>query len=272
MHALGAVAPVRFVSVGNHPYTGLFKGAEHGLLRVGMTLPSKPMDGKYFDGVIPGVALKLFRDGLPSSNIVLIPDVKPQVCNSNFFDGLFSTHIALTDPETSPFLGFASHKLLQATACGNQVGTSAMAAQGGQIGDGEVFPFKVEFSTQQHQRLIDCDDFAGSLANFSSISPHAALFDVYATENPGSERTLIGYIELKDPFTTSDFGDKQLFFMHQPVEDDFSLRPDWLLHADAGCGINPWGTQPSRSWGCTLCDGDACGTNDTMLATDVFLA
>merc|ERR1712228_78104 len=82
MHALGSVAPVRFVSDIHHPYSGLFKGAEHGLIRVGMTLPAKPKDGKHFEGVIPGVALKLFRDGLPSSNVVLIPDVKPQACGS----------------------------------------------------------------------------------------------------------------------------------------------------------------------------------------------
>lgn len=148
MDALGAVVPVRFISAGNHAYTGLLKGAEHGLLRAGMALPSRPMDGKYFGGVILGVALNFFRDGLPRSNIVFIPDVKFLVCNSNFFDGLFSAHIAQIDPETSPFLSFASRKFPQAIACGAQVGTSAMTARGGQISDGEVFPFKVALSTK----------------------------------------------------------------------------------------------------------------------------
>merc|ERR1712232_1406134 len=117
---------------------------------------------------------------------------------------------------------------------------------------------KLEFFTAQHRQPIDCDDFPGSLANFSSIPSDARLYNVYATENPGSERQLIGHIELKGHFTTSDFGDKQLFFMHQPVEDDFRLRPEWLPYPDAGCIFTPWATQPPVDWGCLLCKADGC--------------
>lgn len=268
MHAIGTVAPVRFVSTGDHPYTGLFKGAEHGLLRAGMTLPAHPRDGKYFDGVIPGVALKLFRDGLPSSNVVLIPDVMPQACGSNFFDGYFSSHIVVSEG-ASPFLGFASPKLNQGTACANQVGTSNLAADGGQVSESDVFPFKLEFFTAEHHCPIDCDDFSGSLANFSSIIPDGVtLYDVYATRNPGDSRQLIGRIELTGAFTTSDFGDKQLFFMHQAVEDDFRFKPEWIASPDVGCTFAPWMYQPPVNLGCTLCHDDGCGSNDTMLESD----
>jgi len=272
MHAIGTVAPVKFVSAGDHPYTGLFNGAEHGLLRAGMTLPGAPIDGVWFDKVIPGVALKLFRDGLPSSNIVLIPDVKPQECDSNFFAGYFSTHILETDPLQSPFVGFAGKKLAQATACTNQVGTSNIAAQSGQLSSNVVFPFKVEFYTTQHNVPIACSDFPGSLSNFSSIAPDSRLFDVYATQNPGDERKLIGHLDLTGNFAMSDFGDRNLFFMHQPVEDDFRLRPDWLAAPDVGCSYTPWLVQPPVELGCAVCQGDGCGHNSTMLNTDAFFA
>jgi len=272
MHAIGAVAPVRFVSTGDHPYTGLFKGAEHGLLRAGMTLPAKPRDGKWFNGVIPGVALKLFRDGLPSSNAVLIPDVKPQACGSNFFDGYFSTHIVETDPDSSPFTIFAGAKLAQATACSNQVGTSNIAAESGQISTQDVFPFKLEFFTSTLQRPIDCNDFPGSLANFTSLPMGTRLYSVYATQNPQSPRSLIGYIELTGEFTMSKFGDTQLFFMHQALEDDLKFRSEWTASPDVGCTFSPWLLQPPVNLGCALCQADGCGSNDTMLATDKFFA
>ena len=95
---------------------------------------------------------------------------------------------------------------------------------------------------------------------------------MHATENPGCERTFIGHIELKDTFTTSDFGVNQFFFMHQIMEDDFSLRLEWVAQVDVGCIVNPWGTQPLRSWACTLSDGDVCGTSGPMLAIAPFLA
>jgi hypothetical protein len=272
MHAIGTVAPVKFVSAGNHPYTGLFQGADHGLIRAGMTLPASPQDGVWFDKVIPGVALKLFRDGRPSSNVVLIPDVKPQECNSNFFDGYFSTHIAMTDSAQSPFVGFAGKKLGQATACTNQVGTSNVAAQSGHVTTNDVFPFKLEFYTPQHNFPIACNDFVGSLSNFSTIPPDARLYDVYATQNPGDERQLIGHLDLTGSFTMSDFGDKNLFFMHQPVEDDFKLRPDWIASPDVGCAYSPWSVQPPVEFGCFLCKGAGCGDNSTMLTTDVVFA
>jgi len=33
IHAVGATGKVRFVSNGNHPYTGIFKGADQGIVR-----------------------------------------------------------------------------------------------------------------------------------------------------------------------------------------------------------------------------------------------
>jgi len=242
------------------------------LLRAGMTLPAKPRDGKWFDGVIPGVALKLFRDGLPSSNAVLIPDVKPQACGSNFFDGYFSTHIAETDPDSSPFVNFAGPKLTQATACSNQVGTSNIAAESGQISTQDVFPFKLDFFTSALQQPIDCNDFPGSLANFTSIPTGTPLYSVYATQNPQSPRTLIGHIELTGEFTMSKFGDTQLFFMHQALEDDLKFRSEWTASPDVGCTFSPWLLQPPVNLGCALCQADGCGSNDTMLATDKFFA
>merc|ERR1711920_958614 len=97
-------------------------------------------------------------------------------------------------------------------------------------------------------------------------------YQVYATQNPQSSRTLIGHIELTGNFAMSNFGDTQLFFQHQPLEEDLKFRPEWAASPDVGCVFPPWLYQPPVNLGCTLCQLDGCGTNDTMLATDEIFA
>src|SRR5690606_18077618 len=53
LHPKAAVARVKFVAAANTPYTGLFKGADEGLLRLSLT--GEPADRGY----APGLALKL---------------------------------------------------------------------------------------------------------------------------------------------------------------------------------------------------------------------
>ena len=54
LHQQGVVAPVRYKSVGDHPFTGLFKGADYGIARLSES-------GIFVDGhneSNPSVALK----------------------------------------------------------------------------------------------------------------------------------------------------------------------------------------------------------------------
>lgn len=69
---------------------------------------------------------------------------------------------------------------------------------------------------------------------------------------------------LKSNFTLSKFGDEQLFFKHQAVEEDFARRPDWLDVVDKQdmCGVYAKvgpveiavsSSIPKRAEGCLLC-------------------
>lgn len=63
IHTVGMTANVAFKSKGNHPYSGIFKGADNGIVR--LSLAQKPEDKT----IIPGFVYKFFRDGVPSANI-----------------------------------------------------------------------------------------------------------------------------------------------------------------------------------------------------------
>ena len=72
---MGTVAKVKFQSSGSHPYTGIFKGANHGLVRLSF---AKEPDT---EGIItaPGMGLKFLRDGQDSANLVAMYSVDGQV-------------------------------------------------------------------------------------------------------------------------------------------------------------------------------------------------
>ena len=62
IHSVATVAPVKWVSAGNHPYSGLFTGMDYGIVRFSSaTAPSTSA------GFTPGSAFKFFRDGVASA-------------------------------------------------------------------------------------------------------------------------------------------------------------------------------------------------------------
>ena len=62
------------------------------------------------------------------------------------------------------------------------------------------------------------------------IPADSTIYDVYALDAPlplGGVETLIGSLKLDGAFTTSNWGDKNMFFQHQIVTDDIKLKPEW---------------------------------------------
>ena len=56
------------------------------------------------------------------------------------------------------------------------------------------------------------------------------LYKVYAMNAPaelGGQETHIANIVLTSELTTSSWADSSLFFRHQDVQDDVSLKPEW---------------------------------------------
>jgi len=102
IHSVGATGKVRFVSSGNHPYTGIFEGANHGIIR--LSSAAKPTaDGK--QALAPGMGLKFLRDGVDSANLVSMWSVDAQPGDWNFFSHDFFTHIGSASSAATIALG-----------------------------------------------------------------------------------------------------------------------------------------------------------------------
>lgn len=106
IHTVGATGMVRFVTKGDHDYTGIFEGAEHGLIRLSSAAaPSSSQP------LAPGMGLKFLRDGQDSANLVSMFDVAGQPDDWNFFSNDFVNHIPAASGVALNLLGakFASY-------------------------------------------------------------------------------------------------------------------------------------------------------------------
>lgn len=65
-HPVGLVAKVEFIPHPDQPYTGMFKGAKNGIMRISDTTATTPEINK----TTPGFGLKFLRDGMSSANIL----------------------------------------------------------------------------------------------------------------------------------------------------------------------------------------------------------
>jgi len=243
IHSIGATGGIRFDSVGGHPYTGLFEGADHGIIR--LSSANEPGKG----GFTPGMGIKFFRDGRPSANFVAMYSLDGQTCeDADFFKHDWSNHISAT---SNFALKLLAAKFWQASYCPLMVGLSDISSPAeGQVG---VFPFRLRFHALL-SRSCNCTDYEGCMKNLESLAAGQKLFEVYAEADPGAAEVLIGHISITDPLTTSKFGDEELFFKHQRMETDFQLQPKWLAAIDrkAQCGMGCTGTEaPPISKGCS---------------------
>ena len=66
IHTEGATAKVKLVNIQDHPFTGVFQGADHGLMRLSMA--AEPNTESV--STVPSFGLKFLRDGTDSANIV----------------------------------------------------------------------------------------------------------------------------------------------------------------------------------------------------------
>jgi len=267
IHSVGVTGGIKFVSSGGHPYTGLFEGAEHGIVR--FSSAKQPGSG----GIAPGMGVKFLRDGRPSANFVSMYSLDGQPCSDKgFFEHEWSNHIPTTD---NFGLKLIAKKFWQASYCPLMVGLSDLAS--GSDASAGTFPFRLHFKPL-HNVDCDCNDYASCLANLESIPVGTEIFSVSAEANaPSSEAVVIGKVILTDALSRSTFGDNELFFKHQYMEDDFKLRPEWLKAIDPlkECNMKGVGTTPpSVAMGCTSPFGsngflNSNASSSGMLANDV---
>ena len=90
VHGNGVVCQVRLViepcEEGRGRYTGLLaEGGEYAVLRMSSVLNPAPVAAGGVGGVVPSIALKVFRDGRESANWLALNSEAPQTDSSNPF-------------------------------------------------------------------------------------------------------------------------------------------------------------------------------------------
>jgi hypothetical protein len=222
-----------------NPYTGFFAtGTPHALLRLSYTSPNDE------SGTTPGLSLKVFRNGIPSSSMLAMESLQGQT-SGNFFDFDLSNHLA---PASSTLLKYVGHRFAQYSCPSTRTGLSEVALstdsivtmndeypqQQQQVQRSSValvnFPFRVIFRpnptlTQQFATYPP----EGSLFDILTVlDVGTTLYDIYAVPDAESaEEIHVGHLELTRKLQPSVLGDKVLFFRHQKVEEDYVLRPQY---------------------------------------------
>ena len=229
LHARGSVAKIKYVSVGEHPYTGMFKGLDCGFIRLSLTSrpPRAPAPGK---GVAPGAAIKFLVDGKPSVNVSALPSLIPQGHNFNFFENALSNIV----PRWMSMGASLVHTIFgSATKYPERLNLAEVGSiqADGQVVPKPVYPYQIflvpgdpqlQFAREPHEIRED----------FHKIPEGTVLYRVqavtkdfdYSTYKEEDKADLlaasvhIGNIVTTSSFLSSEFGDSKLFFRHQKMD------------------------------------------------------
>ncbi|PYC25709.1 peroxidase [Aquipseudomonas alcaligenes] len=228
MHPHGVMAKVKFTAVPGHPYTGLFQGADSGLLR--LSVAGDPAT----NGFQPGLAWKAFVDGKPSQNVSALYTLSGQGSNHNFFANELSQFVL---PETNDTLGTTLlFSLVSLKPTLLRVDDMAEVTQTGQAVTSVKAPTQIYFVPKPELRSLFSSAAHDFRSDLTSLTAGTKLYDVYATSMeiktsilPSTNRSYaqqrrnsavkIGEMELTSPFIASAFGDNGVFFKHQRHED-----------------------------------------------------
>merc|ERR1719481_383667 len=183
IHSVGSVASVEFVSTGYHPYTGLFTGAKHGVMRVSLAVEPDPA----LLNIIPSFGVKFLRDGRESGSVLAMESGTGQE-SWNIFKNDWSNHLPPFPDTPIP------NKFATATPLIEFVGLSNMARFGedGRETYHPTFPFKLVFKPNPEIQNFP-DEYHGPFTDdLASIPKYTILFKVYAWDAPselgGTER------------------------------------------------------------------------------------
>ncbi len=226
IHKRGAVAKVKFIPLNQSEYTGVFRGAECGLIRLSVTYKPDVNDKK---PVAPGLALKVFRNNIYSANISALYTLMGQGNDYNFFKNPLSNIV----PKGKSIGERVIHEIFKkASKYPEELRVNDMAAVTieGKLEKGLVTPRQLffvpneelNFSSKPHDIRED----------FLKIKEGTSLYKVYAL--PQKFRSfdyskykisdikkfvgnseLIGEIVTTSEFIASEFGDQGIFFKHQ---------------------------------------------------------
>ena len=81
------------------------------------------------------------------------------------------------------------------------------------------------------------EDFYSAIYQLNEIPADTNLYKVWAWDKPqklGGKESYIGDLVMDGKFTTSKFGDEDLFFRHQKTNEDLVIHPEWTPYKAVG--------------------------------------
>ena len=238
----------KWVSSGDHDYTGIFAGDDHCYVR--LSLAQKPNPAKA--NTAPGMGVKCLRSGVDSGNFVAMYSVDGQE-SWNFFLNTFSNHIPAAGPALLPvalkFRGETPY--IQEAALKD----FATFAEDGSQAASPKFPFQLEF--EPHSGLYTTDRPADGEATLwkemIELDATKGLYKIFAWDKPselGGTRQQIGDIVLDGQLKTTKWGDEAMFIRHEDMQHDLDVHPEWKPYTPAFLG-NPLDAYAEKvKWAC----------------------
>lgn len=207
IHAYGSAALVEFVADKAHPFTGLFKSGALGLVRLSLGTPMAST-GNF----VPGMAIKLFVDGVPSKNMHVMQTLEGQGDNRDFFKHTFTNKLPeaasrATKIGAGHFGGFVENPIFL------KVDHVASVQANGTREEDVVAPYQLFFRPADVHLPEGAADFRAELAK---VPPGSKLYDVFAAYSQYTKtRVFIGTLVTRSNFVSSEYSDKVLYFQHE---------------------------------------------------------
>ncbi|MBD1865160.1 MULTISPECIES: hypothetical protein [Trichocoleus] len=219
IHAHASVAKIQFVPTNPPLFTGLFQGADYGLLRLSVT--GNPSDR----GFAPGLAIKWLVDGNPSEDFSALVSLTGQGNNYNFFANEFSNIVPVVNQIGPRLINLIFMRVSKHPTKLSLQGLGEIDQQGHRVASAR-YPTQLFLVPSQTVGFPESPghDFRNDLATIPSGTP---LFSVYGTDSSQTGTTetqqsenrsnaqLIGLIKTTSEFVASSYGDSRLFFRHQ---------------------------------------------------------
>jgi len=241
IHSVGNHAQVRWVSnAAAKKYTGVIgKGGKFGIIRLSPAAepePDKGDDPSNCDpqcGFVPGFGLKILRTGVLSGNIFSMYSLIGQP-SFNFFKNNFTNHPSLSCDDITGSTKLLFMKFKTASNWPTMVGLSQLALydEDGIIADPPAYPYQLWLVpnsnlTAAYPDAPSSDPDKTLASQLAALPIGTSLYSIWALQNPWNAAELIGGLQTTSNFTTSKWGDKNLFFQHTRMEDDALLHPEW---------------------------------------------
>lgn len=240
-HGIGAHAKAHFEWKANN-YTGMFKKADNCIIRMAnAACPAASGLAKTAYG--PNLAVKCTRDGVESANMqflwqvdgyAVIPQGLAAKQTCSYFETPLSSHSPLRDDIAMPLRDTFITAFQKVDSRSMFVGVSQMATetQQGDAGNAPItpqFPFALVLKPAPGLNSVTCN-FAEPISQLLNLEesglgvPGKTLYEVYAAKDPNPESLEhLGSLVLDSSFTSSTFGDTQLFFRHTFQADEMKV-------------------------------------------------